>query len=82
MPFLPPNQQRQSTEDNRQRIDKYLDTRRPIATAADRVTTDHFQESQSQAGILPKLLLAYSCPTIHTQPLTGESGHSTGDLKI
>jgi len=51
----------------RERIDKYLDTRRPIATAADRVATDHFQKLQSQDGGLPKLLLAYSCLTNHSE---------------
>ena len=42
-------------------------TRRPIATAADRVDTDHFQKSQSQDGGLPELLLAYSCLTNHSE---------------
>jgi len=40
------------------RIDRYLDTRHPIATAANCVATDHFQKSQSQDGILLKLLLS------------------------
>ena len=48
-------------------IDKYLDTRRPIATAADRVAIEHFEKSQSQDGGLPELLLAYSC-----QPITAK----------
>ena len=29
---------------HRHRIDKYLDTRRPVATAADHVPSDHFQK--------------------------------------
>jgi len=41
---------------------KYLETRRPIATAGDRVATDQLHKSQSQYGGLPELLLAYSCP--------------------
>ena len=44
--------------DHRQRIDKCLDTRRPIATAADRVVTDHSGKSQSQDGGLSELLFA------------------------
>ena len=52
--------------DHRHSIDKYLDTRSPIATAADRVATDHSQKSQSQGG-LPELLLAYSCLTNHSK---------------
>jgi len=51
----------------RHRIDKYLDTQWPIATAADRVTTDHFQNSQSQDGGLPELLLTDSCLTTHSE---------------
>ena len=34
-----------------------LDTWRPIATAADRVATDHSQSRISQDGGLPELLL-------------------------
>jgi len=45
----------------------YLDTRRPIATAADIVATDHFQKSQSQDGGLSELLLACSCVTNHSE---------------
>ena len=47
--------------------DKYLDTWCPIATAADRVATDHFQKWQSQDGRLPKLLLADSCLTNNSE---------------
>ena len=37
---------------------KYLDTRRPIAPAADHVASGHAGKSQSQVGGLPELLLA------------------------
>ena len=47
---------------NAPHYNKYLETRRPIATAADRVATDHLHKSQSQYGGLPEFLLAYSCP--------------------
>jgi len=40
----------------RQRIDKYLDTRRLIATAADHVATDRSGKSQSQDVGLPESL--------------------------
>ena len=52
---------------HRHRIDKYLDTRCPIATVADRVTSDHFQHLQSQNGRLPEILLAYYGPTNHSK---------------
>jgi len=58
MPFLPPNQQHQRTEGSRYRIDKYLDTQRPIATAADHVATDHFQKSQSQDGQTARVIIS------------------------
>ena len=48
-------------------VDKYLDRRRPVATAADRVAIDHFQKSQSQDGGLSKLLLAYSHLNNHSE---------------
>jgi len=52
---------------HRHRIDKYLDRRRPVATAAGHVSADHFQKSKSQDGGLPELLLAYSCLTNHSE---------------
>ena len=58
MPFLPPNKQHQSTEGSRYRIDKYLDTQRPIATTADHVATDHFQKSQSQDGQTARVIIS------------------------
>jgi len=42
---------------HRHRVDKYLETRRPVATAADRVATDHSGKSKPQDGRLPELLL-------------------------
>jgi len=52
---------------HRRRIDKYLGTRRPIATATDHVATDHSGKSQSLDGGLPELFLAYSCFTNHSE---------------
>jgi len=40
---------------HRHRIDKYLDIRRPVVTAADLVSTDHSQTHKM--GGLPELLL-------------------------
>ena len=42
---------------HRHRVDKYLEIRRPVATAADRVATDHSGKSKPQDGRLPELLL-------------------------
>ena len=50
-----------SQKTHRHRVGKYLDTRRLVATAADYVTTDHFQRSQSQDGGPHELLLACCC---------------------
>jgi len=44
----------------RQRIDKYLDTRRLIATAADHVATDRSGKSQAQDVGLPESLIAFA----------------------
>jgi len=52
---------------HRHKTDKYLDTRRPITTAADHVAIGHFQKSSLQDGRLPELLLAYSCLTNHSK---------------
>ena len=52
---------------HRHRTDKHPDTRRPVATAADRVAANHCQKLQSQDGRLPELLLAYSCLTNHSE---------------
>jgi len=57
---LPPANTNQTWYNHRQRLDRYLDTRHPIATTADRAVTDHSGKSQSQDGRLPKLLLASS----------------------
>jgi len=44
-----------------------VDTRRPTASAADRVANDHFPMSQSQDGGLSELLLADACLTNHSE---------------
>ena len=46
--------------DHRHRTDKYLDIRRPIATAADRVVTDHFQRRNRRTADFPSYYLPNS----------------------
>ena len=69
MPFLPPNQQRQSTEgnDHRHRIDKYVDTLLSNQPISDSEATNHCQKVTSQDGRLPQLIVAQSCLTNHSK---------------